>query len=67
MRLRHHVAGKGIQTREQALEEFYRYHESHNGTRRSNPREFMKSVQARNNGQGGWDVYYSVPSRILRK
>jgi hypothetical protein len=66
MILHHHLAVKGVRTREQALEDFYRYHDAHNGTRRTSPREFIKVNQARSNGQGAWDIYYSVPSRILR-
>jgi hypothetical protein len=67
MILHSHIGVKGVKTREQALEEFYRSHDEHNGNRRTSIREFAKVHQVRTNGQGGWDVYYSVPSRILRK
>jgi len=64
----HHVAGKNIKTKAQALEDFWAFHRGANGNRRSDPEDFIKVKQVRQrNHSGGFDIFYTVPSRILNK
>lgn len=66
MELLHHVAGKDLRTREQALAAFYADLRRANGNRRLDPEDFVEVVQARTRGgRGGWDIFYKVPSRII--
>jgi hypothetical protein len=58
------VSGKGIRTKEQALEEFYAFHRAHNGGRWTDPVEFITVESVEGDGFGGFVVLYQVPARM---
>lgn len=63
----HHTAGRSIKTKAQALADFWAFHRASNGNRRSDPEQFIKVKQVRQRNSGGFDIFYTVPSRILNK
>ena len=62
MMLKSFIIGPGIDTREAALEEFWKYHEAHNAHHRKKPKDFIKVVRVTAKEHGWW-VYYTVPAR----
>ena len=70
--LKHHIGERGIDTPQKALGRFWDHMKSANGNRRLDPEEFITIHQVRQGSaargmSGSFDIFYSVPSRILRK
>jgi hypothetical protein len=68
--LKDHIAGKGITSRDAALEEFWAKHRLYNGGRRSPPESFITVKQVRqvhSNAGDSFDVFYEVPSHIINE
>jgi hypothetical protein len=58
------VAGKGIRSTEDALEEFFRFHRAHNGGRRTDPVDFITVESVERDAAGGFTILYQVPPRM---
>lgn len=58
------VSGKDIRSKEDALEEFYRFHRAHNGGRRTDPVDLLKVESVERIAECGYIILYQVPARM---
>lgn len=68
--LRSYICGKGIKTKEDALEEFWRFQNKYKGKRRGDQRKVVKILSVRHQQSkhgGGFWISYQIPWRIRKE